>query len=332
MSNLIIGTAANDTLVGSQESDTIKGNQGNDSIAGLGGNDILHGGSGNDIISGDFGNDVLYGDLGSDTLTGGAGQDRFVIGRRSATVTTGGRSESDADTIADFTPGEDVITLEPGLNFGELFVSQGREELADSTIISDLLTGHFLAILPGIDADDLSFSNFTTAIEPLEIYSGSTEDPGKIDSAIPGFTGSDGAGKVTPNNTLNPIFVGWATGVENYQPAPGVEARWQTPENALGPVTGESVNIVSLGDLDSDRIDAGIPPGEITFSFDSGIRNGAGADFAVFENGFNNRGGIFGELAYVDVSSDGVNFARFESDFEPGSRRWKFHPVFYCQL
>jgi hypothetical protein len=310
----ILALDGDDTVQGDSGEDNINGNQGADIINGGDGNDILRGGKGNDSLSGDSGNDVLYGDLGSDTLTGGAGKDRFVIGRRNSAVTTGGRSQADADVITDFTRGEDVIALEGGLNFGDLFIRQGRDELADSAILTDLITGHTLAILSGVNSDDLSFSNFTTAIEPIGPYSGSTEDLGKIDSGIPGFVGPDGAGKVTPNNSVNPIFVGWATGVESYQPAPGVDAQWQTPEKALGPVTGEAIDIVSLGDLDQSQIDAGVAPGQITLSFDTGIRNGAGADFAVFENGFDNRGGIFGELAYVEVSSDGTNFARFESD------------------
>lgn len=89
-----------------------------------------------------------------------------------------------------------------------------------------------------------------------------------------------------------------------------------TPRKALGPVsrTNNFSDIVSLGDLDQKQIDAGVQPGEITLSFESGISDGSGADFAVFENGFDNRGSIFGELAYVEVSSDGKHFARFESD------------------
>ncbi len=43
--------------------------------------------------------------------------------------------------------------------------------------------------------------------------------------------------------------------------------------------------------------------------------NGPGADFAVFENGFQFPSGnsLFAELAYVEVSTDGVHFAEFPS-------------------
>lgn len=55
--------------------------------------------------------------------------------------------------------------------------------------------------------------------------------------------------------------------------------------------------VVSLGD-----------GGEAILTFDGSIYNGVGADFAVFENSFNT---TFLELAFVEVSSDGINFFRF---------------------
>ncbi|MEG4810171.1 hypothetical protein QUA82_23930 [Microcoleus sp. F8-D3] len=153
-------------------------------------------------------------------------------------------------------------------------------------------------------------------MQPRGPYSNSTDDPGKIDSGIPGFIGPDGDGKISPNNRVNPRFAAWATGFENYQPAPGVDARFQTPEKTLGPVASKDnfIDIAALGDLDQNQINSGVQPGQITLTFSSGIRNGSGQDFAVFENGFDNLGGVFGELAYVEVSSDGRNFARFKSD------------------
>jgi len=56
-------------------------------------------------------------------------------------------------------------------------------------------------------------------------------------------------------------------------------------------------HVISLGD-------AGIA----TLSFDPSISNGAGFDFAVFENGFND---TFLDLGFVEVSSDGTRYVRF---------------------
>jgi hypothetical protein len=58
-------------------------------------------------------------------------------------------------------------------------------------------------------------------------------------------------------------------------------------------------SVVSLGD-----------GGVATCTFEYPIINGIGADFAVFENAITD---AFLELAFVEVSSDGVNFFRFRS-------------------
>ncbi|MEM6364021.1 MAG: PEP-CTERM sorting domain-containing protein [Planctomycetota bacterium] len=71
----------------------------------------------------------------------------------------------------------------------------------------------------------------------------------------------------------------------------------------------------SLGDLDSTQIGNGDLPGFLTVTFPSGIFNGAGTDFAIFENGgaFFTEPFRFAELAYVEVSTNGADFARFPS-------------------
>ena len=61
--------------------------------------------------------------------------------------------------------------------------------------------------------------------------------------------------------------------------------------------------VVSLGD-----------GGTATLTFPNSIYNGPGFDFAVFENGFATSDSMaFLEFAFVEVSSDGVNFIRFHS-------------------
>ena len=129
---------------------------------------------------------------------------------------------------------------------------------------------------------------------------------------------------------LNPIFRGWAVAVASYEPAPGVIVGWDDPTMALGPVTGNHIDIVSLGDLSQSQINQGVPPGRITLVFgdpyDSNdpnhIRDTNGFDFVVFENAFLSinttgdgsvSGEMFAELGYVEVSSNGVDFARFPS-------------------
>jgi hypothetical protein len=79
-----------------------------------------------------------------------------------------------------------------------------------------------------------------------------------------------------------------------------VVSTWRDPSKALGAAVGDSFDIVSLG-----------RGGEITLTFDRPITNGQGWDFAVFENSFSD---TFLELAIVEVSSDGVTYAAFETD------------------
>ncbi len=84
----------------------------------------------------------------------------------------------------------------------------------------------------------------------------------------------------------------------------GDKAGYGSESDAIGFSDG---SVVSLGD-----------GGYITMSFGEGkvIDNGPGPDFGVYENGyFQNwppgHAGYFFELAFVEVSSDGVHFARF---------------------
>lgn len=99
---------------------------------------------------------------------------------------------------------------------------------------------------------------------------------------------------------FDPAFVGWASGWLDYQPGANVSITWQTPDKALGPAVGNSFDVVSLGE-----------GGSIVLTFDRPIFDGPGWDFAVFENSFSD---TFLELAYVEVSSDGVNYFRFPND------------------
>jgi len=97
----------------------------------------------------------------------------------------------------------------------------------------------------------------------------------------------------------DPAITSWATGYVDYIPGANLDAAWMTPEKALGAAQGTSSDIVSLG-----------TGGRITMTFADPIANGAGYDFAVFENSFSD---TFLELAKVEVSSDGVNFYGFDS-------------------
>lgn len=174
-------------------------------------------------------------------------------------------------------------------------------------------------------------------------YSAALNSPANAyDAPVPGFIGPDGEGKsplddgfggiIHDRNFVNPLFFRWALSAANYMRADG-QVAFSDPSFALGPVTGDNFDVLSLGDLSAAQIAGGSPVGKVTLQFTSGtqtepIRNLPGADLVIFENGLvgltgtggAGAGGVFGELAYVEVSSNGVDFARFPSiSLTPGA-------------
>ncbi len=127
----------------------------------------------------------------------------------------------------------------------------------------------------------------------------------------PAFSAVAGPYTEAPVANDDPRIVGWATGYVNYRPADNVEAPYNDPAKALGNPTGDVTKVVSLGER---LLGSSEPPGEITLTFDAPIANRPGDDLAVWENGFFVSGSFwYLELGYVEVSTDGVNFARFPS-------------------
>ncbi len=97
--------------------------------------------------------------------------------------------------------------------------------------------------------------------------------------------------------------------VKQYQPRVGVEPPFHAGAT-IDPFSGDINSTTdTYGFIGIDK------PGSITVGFSQPIANGAGADFAVFENGFNFGGptSLFAEFAHVEVSTNGVDFARFPS-------------------
>lgn len=101
------------------------------------------------------------------------------------------------------------------------------------------------------------------------------------------------------------LFVDWASGcttargLQNIMDVGGLYTTIGNNESAIGPADGFPI---SLGDR-----------GMAVVTFLNPITNGDGFDFAVFENSFSDS---FLELAFVEVSSDGIHFFRFPSHSE----------------
>lgn len=99
------------------------------------------------------------------------------------------------------------------------------------------------------------------------------------------------------------IFVNWATTC--------------TVQRGYQNIANPSLGLASAGDSSAVPGKAGLngvlslgDGGSAICTFPLPIQNGSGFDFAVFENAFDNS---FLELAFVEVSSDGLNYFRFPS-------------------
>jgi hypothetical protein len=165
------------------------------------------------------------------------------------------------------------------------------------------------------------FALDTIIFQPESADTASYNDDG-VNGYINPYNNWKHAAPQDPNAVINPIFRDWATEVLSYNQTPGVDSRWSDPNKTLGPATGNVNDIFSLGDLSREQIAQGESVGWIILTFDEPIQNNRGYDFAVFENGLlsdfttqegSTAGELLAELAYVEVSSNGIDFVRFPS-------------------
>ena len=147
----------------------------------------------------------------------------------------------------------------------------------------------------GIYSDDWTAISWTTPIQPAT----APTEVGPSDETFDGVVGTEGCQGI---HCQDPAILGWATtctierGRQNIT-TPGVFATYGTENDGVGAATESTGDVVSLGDY-----------GIAVLTFDIPIQNGDGYDFAVFENSLNDS---FLEMAFVEVSSDGVNYFRF---------------------
>jgi 2',3'-cyclic-nucleotide 2'-phosphodiesterase (5'-nucleotidase family) len=183
--------ATNDLIFTGEGEDSVfasQGEGGNRAYSGSGNDELfagtrdrLFGGSGNDSFDSSVGggNNRLYGGEGDDDffngnddrLIGGAGDDRFFLSEESGdSVITGGSGAdafwianagfpTEANTITDFTGGEDVLGI-AGIGAADISDLEITASGDDSAIAFD---GNQLAILLGIDSNSLTNNNFVFA-------------------------------------------------------------------------------------------------------------------------------------------------------------------------
>ncbi len=245
----------------------------------------------------------------------------------------GGESGSDPDFFMLTITGKDAGgTVTGTVDFylaDYRFEDNGEDYIVDTWQYVDLTSlGEVTSLEFTLSSSDVGDWGMNTpayfAVDAIIGQSASASTGPYTEAGVNGYINPDNdwrhADPQDPNAVLNPIFRGWATKVVSYQPSPGLDVQWADPNNALGPATGDKLDIVSLGDLSQEQIGQGMAPGQITLYFDEPIRQGNGYDFVVFENGFTSdaswatgsvAGQMFAELGYVEVSANGVDFARF---------------------
>ncbi|MDJ0631870.1 MAG: DUF4347 domain-containing protein [Xenococcaceae cyanobacterium MO_188.B29] len=172
---VIYGREGDDTVAGGEGDDLLFGNEGADVLFGNanrllpsqadGGDDLIYGGDGEDYIDGKGGDDSLYGEgdddyilgnIGDDLIDGGAGNDTLVGddfyrdgGDDIFVLATEG-----TDVIIDFEVDNDLIELPATISFGELTISQDRQD----TLID--YQSETLAVLRDVSADTITESSF----------------------------------------------------------------------------------------------------------------------------------------------------------------------------
>jgi hypothetical protein len=119
-----------------------------------------------------------------------------------------------------------------------------------------------------------------------------------LNAQFDGPTGTLGSKAIHKDSS---VFVAWASAAQ-------LNVSFQNVlDQSLGPVVvGNAFSAIGVPD-GTDVLSLG-DGGSVILTFDRPIINEQGPDFAVFENSFHD---AFLEFAFVEVSSDGVNFYRF---------------------
>jgi hypothetical protein len=119
------------------------------------------------------------------------------------------------------------------------------------------------------------------------------------------FAGPVGNSTSTAVHMDSSTIIGWANECV-------VERGWMNISDTTIGRTYNGQEIYALGHADETGVISLGDSGIAILTFPHPIFNGAGNDFVIFENSFSDS---FLELAHVEVSSDGLNYYRFPSDF-----------------
>jgi Ca2+-binding RTX toxin-like protein len=221
--DVVIGSAADNSIRTSGGNDVVNGGDGNDDItlddgndtgSGGGGNDEISGGRGNDVLDGGAGDDELFDFAGTDQLSGGDGRD-LLDSETGADTISGGPG---VDTVAYWDSNSGVsVSLDGVANDGTPGAGQNVGTDVENIIGSggnDVLIGSAgVNLLNGEEGDDVLMSRDGSADvdvcgdgldavvgDGLDLIDGSSSLCESVDLGIvPGVPAGPGAPVVGPN-------------------------------------------------------------------------------------------------------------------------------------
>ena len=204
-----------------------------------------------------------------------------------------------------FTAGNTTLGVTPGNYWWSLLNHVGGMGMSDILHDGDFYKWGDLSVAVITDSTLVDYGGgYTywdyTYVWPYTINPVSIPDDTPAVGPFCGAVGTEGCTAIPYNDSR---IKAWATactvirGSSNLSNPDAPNVTFGTESEAVGPASTSTTDVVSLGD-----------GGSATLTFAHPIKNGEGFDFAVFENSFSDS---FLELAFVEVSSDGVNFVRF---------------------
>jgi Ca2+-binding RTX toxin-like protein len=282
--DLIVGTAAADSIDALAGDDTVYGMAGDDTLIGNDGNDNLIGGLGADKLTGGQGNDTLQGDAGSDTLTGGAGNDTLygLDGGDTYVYARGDGSDYVWDQDWSATRGTSIDTLKfTDLNSGDITVNRNQHQIfvtVKGTTDTLTLEYQFNDLYPWVDTA-------AGKIEQFVFANGEIWDAATI------------AANTTHITTGNDFIIGTA-GNDNIDALTGDDTVYgMGGDDSL---TGNAGNDTLIGGVGNDVLAGG--------SGNDSLQGEAGDDALTGGTGNDSLHGHDGSDTYVYASSDGSDY------------------------
>ncbi|WP_299367549.1 DUF5074 domain-containing protein [Winogradskyella sp.] len=175
-------------------------------------------------------------------------------------------------------------------------IAYGMDLIDDVFYLADAVDYVSNGKVASYDIAGTHLETYTVGLIPNAIYK--NEEPLLVGPYAPP---ADQAG-TTAIETASGLFVDWASGVT-------ITRGLQDISNPGGDFASFGESSAATGAADNTVVSLG-DAGEAVLTFDTPIANGDGYDFAIFENSFSD---TFLELAFVEVSSDGVNYFRFSA-------------------